>query len=297
MNELVASDLLKEAEHPLFSVEFFPPKTRLGFGMLGGTIEHMRPIHPDFVSVTYGAGGSTQELTLDACTLLQRMGFGPVVVHLTCVGASRDQLTETIQLLYEKGFRNIMCLRGDPPKGKTTFVPQVNGLQYAAELVTLVKELHPDICCGVAGYPEKHPEAESLEKDVINLQHKVDAGASFITTQMFYDNDIFYRFVDLCRSTSIDVPIIPGLMPVTSKAQIERIVELSGAAMPATLIEAIEAEKENATAVEAIGMEWTISQIEGLLQNGTPGIHLYILNRAATITSPILARSLALWRR
>jgi methylenetetrahydrofolate reductase (NADPH) len=296
MNEVLVKNLLNERKQPLLSLEFFPPKDRLGFGMLGSSIERMRPVRPDFVSVTYGAGGSTRDRTLDACDLLQKMGFGPVVVHLTCVGASRAELRDGIAELYGHGFRNIMCLRGDPPQGETRFVPVEDGLLYASELVALVKQGHPDICCGVAGYPEKHPEAASLDQDITNLRRKVDAGADFVTTQMFYENEYYFRFVEKCRLAGIEVPIIPGLMPVISQSQIERIIALSHAAFPGKLAADIEKAGGSGPQVEAIGMDWTTRQIAGLLEGGAPGIHLYILNRAKTATSPALIESMAHWR-
>lgn len=297
MNEIRVIDLLDRATQPLLSLEFFPPKNRLGFGLLGGSIERMRGIRPDFVSVTYGAGGSTRERTLDACDLLKKMGFGPVVVHVTCVGHSKEELTAIIHDLHERGYRNIMCLRGDPPKGEAAFVPHPDGLKHAGDLVALVKSLHPDICCGVAGYPEKHPEAHTLGGDVEHLKQKADAGASFITTQMFFNNDYYFRFVEKCRQAGISQPILPGLMPVISRSQIDRVVSLSAAEFPADLARCIDEAGGEGPRAEALGMEWTTRQIEGLLAAGAPGIHLYILNRSHTATAPELIRCLSAWRR
>lgn len=296
MSEVRVIDLLENAKQPLFSLEFFPPKNRLGFGLLGGAIERMKAVRPDFVSVTYGAGGSTRERTLDACDLLHRMGVGPVVAHLTCVGASRPELEEIVDDLYEKGYRNIMCLRGDPPQGETTFTIHPDGLKHASDLVELVKSRHPDVCCGVAGYPEKHPEAETLDQDVEHLKQKADAGASFITTQLFFDNAYYFRFLEKCRAAGIMQPIIPGLMPVISRQQIDRIFSLSHGAFPEELARSIDDAGGSGPRAEALGMEWTVRQVDELLRAGAPGVHLYILNRAPTATSPMLIHSLSSWR-
>jgi len=297
MTETRVIELLKKAKRPLFSLEFFPPKNRLGFGLLGGSIERMRAVQPDFVSVTYGAGGSTRERTLDACDLLHKMDMGPVVAHLTCVGSSRAELEEIVDDFYARGYRNIMCLRGDPPQGETTFTAHPEGLEYAGDLVALVKARHPDVCIGVAGYPEKHPEAEYLDRDVEHLKRKVDAGAEFITTQMFFDNAHYFRFVEKCRAAGITQPIIPGLMPVISRQQIDRITSLSDAEFPSGLARSIDEAGGSGARAEALGMEWTVCQVEELLSAGAPGVHLYILNRAPTATSPVLIHSLSAWRQ
>lgn len=297
MNDKRVGDLLKEASHPLVSLEFFPPKDCFGFGLLGGSMERMRSVEPAFVSVTYGAGGSTRTRTLEACRLLRRFGFGPVVAHLTCIRSSRAELESIIHDYYDRGFRNIMCLRGDPPAdapAEETSPP--DELQHADDLVRLVKSLHPDMCCGVAGYPEKHPEAPDFETDLKYLKQKVDAGACFITTQMFFDNAPYFRFVERCRAAGIHVPVLPGLMPVISQRQIERMLSLSCAELPSVLARAVQEAGGEGAAVEAIGMNWAVKQIEGLLAGGAPGVHLYVLNRVNTVTSPLLARTLAKWR-
>lgn len=297
MKELIVADLISKAATPLLSLEFFPPKNLLGFGMLGSTLEIMRSVHPDFVSITYGAGGSGREYSMEASKLLRKLNFSPVVAHLTCVGYSKDDLTEIIQSLYEDGIRNIMCLRGDPPQGCSSFKAAENGLSYASDLVTLVKELHPDICCGVAGYPEKHTEAVSLEKDIEHLKIKMDAGASFVTTQLFFENDVFYRYRDLCVKAGISIPIIPGIMPALSIQQIHRMISMTGTGLPVKLIESMEHEKEKPAVMEAMGLDWMVQQICGLLDTEVPGIHLYILNRAATLKAPALMNCLSQWRR
>ncbi|MCF3648369.1 methylenetetrahydrofolate reductase [NAD(P)H] [Synoicihabitans lomoniglobus] len=268
------------SNRPLRSLEFFPPKNDDGVIALRESAEALKAIEWDFVSVTYGAGGSTRDRTAQVSALLKdELGF-TVMPHLTCVGHSRDELEAHADRLFADGFRNIMTLRGDPPKGETTFEVATDGLRYANELVTLLKARHPDFCLGVGGYPEKHPEAFSLETDLDNLKRKVDAGADFITTQLFFDNAIYYRFVEKCRAAGITVPIVPGIMPVLSLKQITRIAAMCGTALPAQLNRRLEVAAESPDVVEIIGIDWALDQIRGLIANGAPGYHLYILNRA-----------------
>ncbi len=265
---------------PLRSLEFFPPKDDAGVEALRQTATALKRIAPDFVSVTYGAGGSTRERTAQVSALLKNeLGF-TVMPHLTCVGHSRAELGEIADRIYAGGFRNIMTLRGDPPKGATEFQVTADGLRYANELVELLKARHSDFCLGVGGYPERHPEAPSLEVDLVNLKRKIDAGAAFITTQLFFDNDVYYRFVDKCRAIGIHVPIVPGLMPVLSLKQIQRFTQMCGASLPAKLIARLEAGADHAEVVETVGIDWALMQIRDLIARGAPGYHLYILNRA-----------------
>ena len=288
-------ELLESRRQSLLSLEFYPPKDPLGFGILGGSIERMRPVHPDFVTCTYGAGGSSREFSFAAWELLSRMGFTPVVAHLTCVGASRDDLVAQIDRIYQSGIRNIMALRGDPPRGETEFKPAPDGLAHASDLVALIKSRHPDICCGVAGYPETHPEAPSLAEDLRRLKEKTDAGADFINTQLFFDNTVYFRFLSAARAAGIRTPILPGLMPVASIAQLDRSLAFSRATAPLALRDALSA-APTPEAARAAGIEWLISQIDGLIANGAPGIHLYILNQAKTLLDPRLTTCLARWR-
>lgn len=265
---------------PVRSLEFYPPKDAAGVEALRATAHALRRMLPDFVSVTYGAGGGTQERTAQVSSILrQDCGF-TVMPHLTCVGHSRLELTALADGFHDSGFRNIMALRGDPPKGATHFTPQPDGLRYAADLVALLKTRHSDFCLGVAGYPEKHPEAPSLDVDLTNLRRKVDAGADFITTQLFFDNTVYYRFVEKCRAVGITVPIVPGIMPVLSLHQIQRFTAMCGSTLPKQLITRLEVAAENTDVVETIGIDWALTQIRGLLANGAPGYHLYVLNRA-----------------
>jgi methylenetetrahydrofolate reductase (NADPH) len=262
------------------SLEFFPPKDDMQMDTLHAAAAALQRIAPDYVSITYGAGGTTRERTARAAALLKKdLGF-TVMPHLTCVGHSRAELNDIADRLHAGGFRNIMTLRGDAPKGDPAYTPAPDGLRYAAELVALLKARHPGFCLGVAGYPEKHPQATTLGADLDHLKRKVDAGADFITTQLFFDNALYYRFVELCRERDINVPIIPGIMPVLSLKQIKRFTEMCGAHLPQKLVTRLEAAAENPDVVEIIGLDWALTQIRGLLANGAPGYHLYIMNRA-----------------
>jgi methylenetetrahydrofolate reductase (NADPH) len=265
---------------PLRSLEFFPPKDDAGVEHLRQAAAALRKISPDFVSVTYGAGGSTRERTAQVSALLKReLGF-TVMPHLTCVGHGTEELDALADRIHGEGFRNIMALRGDPPKGVTHFEPTAGGLRYASELVALLKRRHPDFCLGVGGYPEKHPEAPSAAADLDALRAKVDAGASFVTTQLFFDNAVYFRFVERCRAHGIQVPIVPGIMPVLSLRQIQRFSALCGASLPITLQRRLEATDDQPDVVEMIGLDWALDQIRDLVASGAPGYHLYILNRA-----------------
>ena len=276
------ASLLSEGR-PLRSVEFFPPKDEAaGERMLKAAAE-IAKLEPDFVSITYGAGGSTRDRSLKYAKLLQEENGFRVMPHLTCVGHAKSELREIIDQFYESGFRNIMALRGDPPKGETDFKPHPDGLAYANELVELIKDQHSDIGIGVAGYPETHPEATSAEDDIQNLARKVQAGADFVTTQLFFENAAYYRFVDKCRAAGIEVPILPGILPVLNLAQVRRFCDMCQAELPKALEENLIAAGEDATATQEVGIDWAYGQVKDLLKNGAPGYHLYILNRAKPI--------------
>ena len=268
------------AGRPLRSLEFFPPKDEAGVDSLRQAATVLKKVSWDFVSVTYGAGGTTRERTAQVSQVLKDdFGF-TVMPHLTCVGHSRAELEAIADRLHAEGYRNIMTLRGDPPKGNSEFQIAPDGLAHASELVSLLKGRHADFCLGVAGYPEKHPEAVSLDSDLEHLRRKVEQGAAFITTQLFFDNTLFHRFVERCRKAGITVPIVPGLMPVLSLKQIQRISSLCGAHLPPVLGRRLAIAAENADVVEMIGVDWALTQIRDLLAHGAAGYHLYILNRA-----------------
>lgn len=295
MSTTTIRQLLENRKGPLLSLEFFPPKDHVGFGVLGGSIERMRHVRPDFVTCTYGAGGASRAFSFAAWELLQKMGFQPVVAHLACIGSSKADLIDLIHHIYDLGIRNIMALRGDPPRNQADFIPAADSLPYAADLVRLIKSLHPDICCGVAGYPETHPQAASPADDIRHLKEKVDAGADFITTQLFFENALYYRYVDACHAAGISTPIIPGLLPAISHKQAQRTVELCNAGFPQPLADRLLAAPD-AAAAEAAGLCWLVEQIDDLIANGAPGVHLYILNRAQPLLSPLLMQSLKRWR-
>ena len=289
-SDIQISELLQRVKRPLLSFEFFPPKDRTGLDRLQITADQLRAANPDFVTVTYGAGGSTRQRTLEVCALLKKNYFSPVVPHLTCVGSTRNELHRIADEIYEVGYRNIMTLRGDPPKGQTEFKPQPDGLPYAKNLVELLKARHSDLCCGVAGYPETHPEAISPEIDIENLKQKLDAGASFVTTQLFFDNQVFFDFVDRCRKIGIDHPIFPGLLPAVSLNQVQRIATMCHATLPPALINQLHRAGNDTDATAEIGIRWMADQIQELVDYGVPGVHLYILNQAKAGLAPAVMR-------
>lgn len=267
-------------QRPLRSLEFFPPKDDAGVEALRRTALALRRIQPDFVSVTYGAGGGTRERTGQVSAMLRdEFGF-TVMPHLTAVNHTCDELAAIADGHYARGIRNVMALRGDVPPGMSPETAFRNGLHHGSDVVGLLRRRHPDLCLGVGGYPEKHPEAPSAEADLLHLKQKVEAGASFVTTQLFFDNEVYLRFVDRCRGAGITVPIVPGVMPVLSLKQIRRITGLCGASLPDRLLKRLQAAGDEPEIVESIGLDWALTQIRDLLARGVPGYHLYILNRA-----------------
>jgi methylenetetrahydrofolate reductase (NADPH) len=283
------TELIAE-KRPLLSVEFFPPKNEEGGRQLLRTAEALRPYRPDFVSITYGAGGTTRERTFQYARIL-RDEFGWLVMpHLTCVGSSKAELLDIVGGYHADGVRNIMALRGDPPKGQTEFVPGPDGLRHASDLIALIRGHFPDLCLGAGAYPEKHPEAASMEDDLRHLKIKADAGASFLTTQLFFDNAHYFAFLDACRARGIGLPVLPGLLPALSLAQVQRFGPMCGSSLPAALVEQLQVVDDHPRAAEAVGVTWAYHQIRELLRHGAPGVHLYILNRSAPAVT--LARSL-----
>lgn len=264
-------------DKPVLSVEFFPPKDEAGGERILRTAEAIREqVHPDFVSITYGAGGTTRERTIRYARMLKDDYGFEVMPHLTCVGSSRTELLELLQEYKEAGFCNIMALRGDPPKGETEFKPHPDGLPYAVDLVRMIRENFSGFSVGVAGYPEVHPEAPSEEADLRFLKDKVDAGATFVTTQLFYDTPAFLRFVEGCRAIGIDVPVIPGLMPIRSADQARRFCKH----VPQELEASLQEVEDNPKATRAVGVDWTVRQISELMDHGIQAFHLYIMNRS-----------------
>ncbi len=262
-----------------FSFEFFPPRDEISAVDFGINIGRLMKLSPSFVTVTYGAGGSTQERTFALVDYLQnRIGL-TTVAHYTCVNATRDKVRADLEALSAKGIQNLMLLRGDPPKGETKFAPPAGGFRYASELFEYVEDQF-DFCKAGAAYIEKHPEAISLEEDILNLKTKVDAGADFLITQLFFINELYYQFVAMARETGINQRIIPGIIPLTSYAQIERFTKMSAATIPDELRDKIETYKNNPPKMYQAGIDFTISQCKDLLDNGAPGLHFYTLNKS-----------------
>lgn len=262
---------------PVLSVEFFPPKDEAGGGQIVAAAREIREhLQPDFVSITYGAGGGTRERTYRYASILKdEYGF-EVMPHLTCVGSSRAELLEIIAGYQAAGFCNVMALRGDPPGGESSFTPHPDGLPYARDLVKLIRDNFSGFSIGVAGYPEVHPEALSAEDDLCHLKGKVIAGASFITTQLFYDNGNFLGWVKRCRDAGIDIPIVPGLMPIRSAKQARRFCQH----IPAELEAALDAAGDDPEKTCQVGTDWTYRQISELMDAGVKAFHLYIMNRS-----------------
>ena len=264
---------------PCFSVEFFPPKTDEGRETLFETVEVLSRLGPSFFSVTYGAGGATREGTVEITRAIRAEYGVEAMAHLSCVGETKEGLGEMVDRIADAGIENILALRGDPPLGQTDFVQPEGGLGSAAELAGLISEAHPELAIGGACFPEVHPEAPSLEADIAYLKTKVEGGASFLITQLFYDNRSYFEFVPAARAAGIDVPIIPGVMPMTGYKQIARIAELCEAKIPERLSDAMEAANGDQRAEFGLGVAYGAQQCAELLREGAPGIHLYALNR------------------
>jgi len=262
------------------SIEIFPPKTSKGDASLERSLKRLIPYQPAFISCTYGAGGSTQNRTLDWCLRIQKEFGTAATSHFTCVGATKDDLLTWLREAWQRGIRNIMALRGDPPQGEDSFQAVEGGLQYANELVDLIRAEFPEMGIGVAGYPEKHQECPDAETDLLNLKRKVEAGADAVYTQLFYENANFFRFRDCYASAGISVPLIPGIMPITEFARIKRITSMCGAVFPEALASRLEAVQDDAEAQYAIGVEHAIKQCRELIDQGAPGIHFYVLNKS-----------------
>jgi methylenetetrahydrofolate reductase (NADPH) len=284
---------INNASRPLISVEFFPPKNEAAQAAFHKSAVALTGLRPDFVSVTCGAGGSAAGPTLEISKQLRELGYDAVMPHCTCVGMSRDELARSTGEITGQGFNNIMALRGDPPRGEKFFKPSPDGFRYASELVSFLRGRHPSLCLGVAGYPEKHPEAYNRVEDIRHLKEKVDAGADFITTQLFLHNHVYFQFVADCREAGITVPIVPGLLPVLSLEQINRMRTFCEFHVPDALLRNLEAAQNDPVKMERIGLYWAIEQISELIEGGAPGIHLYLLNRAKTAFYPELAACLS----
>jgi len=273
IDEIIAS------KAPTFSVEFFPPRTEEATASLFETARALRELDPDFVSVTYGAGGSTREGTVEITRALKdELGY-ETMAHLSCVGETREGLAATLDRIAGAGIENVFALRGDPPRGQADFVQPEGGLGSAAELAAFIDDGW-DFTLGGACFPEVHPEAPDLETDLAYLRTKVEAGASFLITQLFFDNQVYFDFVAAARAAGIEVPILAGVIPVASFAQTKRICELCDATIPARLQAAFAAAGGDERAEFDLGIAYAAQQCSELLLAGAPGIHFYALNRA-----------------
>ena len=273
---------------PAISFEFFPPKDQEGVDRLFAAVAELAPFAPAYVSVTYGAGGSTRQLTVDLVGRIQRDVGIEAMAHLTCVGATQAELAGVLDQLQTAGVGNVIALRGDPPKGASTFVTPEGGFGHASELAGFIKK-RGDFCIAGACYPEKHPEAVSLDVDLANLKRKVEAGADFLITQLFFDNADYFAFVKRARAAGIGVPIIAGIMPITNVSQIKRFTAMCGARIPDGLLQKLEPIAGDADAVAEMGVQHATSQCRDLLGRGAPGVHFYTLNRSKA-TVEILRR-------
>lgn len=277
---MLIKELLQTGQ-TLLSFEFFPPKTDKGWDELFETVANLQPLHPSFVSVTYGAGGTTRANTHRLVTRIQAEAALNVVAHLTCVGAKKEDIRQILTEYQTHGIMNILALRGDPPKGQAEWSPDGGEFLYAADLIAFIKQEFPQIGIGVAGFPEGHPQTPNRLLEIERLKAKVDAGADYITTQLFFDNRDFYDFCERCELAGIHVPILAGIMPITTWKGMLRMAELAaGARFPAPLLRAVSRVKDDDNLVEQIGVHWATEQIRDLIDHRVRGVHLYTLNKS-----------------
>ncbi len=277
---MLVKDLLK-SQKTTFSFEFFPPKEDAAADKLLQTIANLMPLAPSYVSVTYGAGGTTRDRTHDLVVRIKEQTDMTVVSHLTCVGSSRSEMHSILEKYQEAGIQNILALRGDAPKGEEDFIHPKDGFAYAADLVSYIKKHFPEMCVGVAGFPEGHPGTPNRLQEIEYLKQKVDAGADYIVSQLFFENRDFYDYCERCELAGIHVPNIAGIMPVNTKSGLQRTAELAaGARIPARLLKAV-SRAENDDYVEKVGIHWATEQIRDLLDNDVRGIQFFTLNSSA----------------
>lgn len=299
------SDLLQfaaERGEPVFSFEFFPPRTDEGRAAFIDAVRRLRPLGPGFVSVTWGAGGSTRGRTLEMVMCCKREFEIEAMAHVTCVGATRTQLVDALNELMDAGIENILALRGDPPRGQREFVATEGGLRHASDLVELAREVaakrNQRLCIGAACYPEGHPECRDVLQDLAHLKVKVDAGVDFLVTQLFFDTRTYVDFLGRARAAGIAVPILPGLMPVTNVEQIRRFTTLCGAALPPMLSAALRVRGDDPDATLQLGVAYASLQAAELLRGGAPGIHFYTLNKSPATRAIVASlRAAEPWRR
>ncbi len=274
------------------SFELFPPKTSKGVASLFKHADRLAKFRPAYITCTYGAGGSTQNRTLEVVSGVHKKYEIPVATHLTCVGSTSDQLRDYLAEAWELGVHNVVALRGDPPQGEEKFQATAGGFSYANELVAFIRSEFPQMGIAVAGYPETHQEAVSPQADLENLRRKVDAGADAVLTQLFYDNADFFAFRDRCETLGIQTPLIPGLLPVTNGAQIERIAALCGAKLPPQFVSDLQKHADDPAGQFEVGVDFATRQTEELVAAGVSGIHYYVLNKSEAIERVLGAVSL-----
>jgi methylenetetrahydrofolate reductase (NADPH) len=272
------TDLFDKAERT-YSFEFFPPKDEISAVDFGINVGQLIKLDPSFVTVTYGAGGSNQERTFSLVDYLQNKIGLNTMAHYTCVGAGRDKIGSDMEYLKKIQIENLMLLRGDPPKGSAEFSAPENGFSFASDLISFVKSKFA-FSVGAAAYPEKHPEAGSLNEDIRRLKIKYEAGADFLITQLFFNNEAYFRFVEQSRLAGINCQIIPGIIPITNYKQIKRYVEMTSATFPADLLEKLETHQDSPDKIYQVGIDHAIKQCLDLLEKGAPGIHFYTLNKS-----------------
>jgi len=277
---------------PVFSFEFFPPKTELGEHNLYAALSELRTLEPAFVSVTYGAGGSTRARTIEIVKQIREEYDLEAMAHFTCVGATVAELRTTLDEMRDAGIDNVLALRGDPPAGQEYWTQTEGGLEYSRELVELITSDYP-FAIGAACFPEVHIHASSAEEDLEHLLEKVNAGVDFLITNLFFDNARYFDFLTRARAAGIEVPIIPGIMPITRVGQIERMAEMSGSSIPEPLRKELQARGEESEAVLDFGVAYATLQCAELLAAGAPGIHFYTLNRSPATRAILSALKLA----
>ncbi len=275
-------DVLKKKKS--LSFEFFPPKTPEQEEALYQVISDLKKFNPDYVSVTYGALGTSRAKTFDwVSKIKQELSIEPVA-HLTCVAASKTEIKYQIEELVSKKVENILALRGDAPEGEEEFVPPKDGFRYANDLVSFIKQCCPNICLGVAGYPEKHPEAKNLQEDIGHLKEKVEAGADYVVTQLFFDNNHYFDFKEKCEQKGIKAPIIPGIMIISSYKSLKKMTQICGASIPEKLLQKIEKHKDDKKSIQQIGVEHALVQCSELKKSDIPGLHFFVMNQSGPIT-------------
>jgi methylenetetrahydrofolate reductase (NADPH) len=290
-------DQALDETRPCFSFEFFPPKTDEGMENLWKALSELREDQPTYVSVTYGAGGSTRGRTIEITKRIKNELGIEAMAHFTCVGATVDDLRGTLDEMRDCGIENVLALRGDPPQGQEEWTATEGGLSYSTELASLISQNY-DFTIGAACFPEVHIASPNMEQDLEVLKKKVEAGVTFVITQLFFENELYFDFVDKARAVGVEIPIIPGIMPITGYKQIKRITGMCGATIPEQLERELSVRKDDAQAVTDLGVAYATLQCSELLARGAPGIHFYTLNRSPATRSILAAlRAARPWDR